>query len=253
MSVPGYLIHSRHAIPWLPMLRFFRQRKLPGVEQITETAYQRAGLTITCVEERSLHVTGPRTADVTERLRRMFDLDVDQAAISAHLGMSPVFLPGAWCPFELAVRAVLGQQISVAGARTLAGRLAALGEGTEGTAISPERVASAALESMGVLPSRARTLRALAERAQAPSFHYQPDQLLAIPGIGPWTAAYIGMRAMRDADAFPAGDLILRRVAIPSQVLTERALTAHAERWRPYRAYAAIALWNHNAHKSRPD
>jgi len=209
------------------------------VEQICETHYRRQGFAITVADGgTSLQVNGPSTPELVGRLRNMFDLDTDHYAIEAHLALAPAFLPGAWCPFELAVRAVLGQQISVVAARTLAGRLVTR------CPITPDSLASTSLDGLSILPSRASTLRALANAAQSSSFAYGRDELLALPGIGPWTAEYIRMRACRDADAFPAGDLILRRVAVPGRMLTERDLLKYAERWRPYRAYAAIALWS---------
>ena len=221
------------------MLGFLRTRQLPGVEQISTTHYCRDGAAVTAVEGSStLQVEAPTLdASFRTKLGALFDLHADRETISEHLQMSPVFLPGCWSAFELAIRAVLGQQVSVAAARTLARRLLAR------TAWQPSALAGADLAGLGILPSRCRTLQALATTAQAPDFAYRPEQLLIVKGIGPWTAQYIAMRAAGDPDAFPAGDLILRRAAVPGTVLTEQALLRHAERWRPYRAYAAIHLW----------
>ncbi len=236
--MPRYTLTSRSPIPWAAMLKFFRQRELPGVESISETHYRRGSTVVTTHEgSKALLVDGPDDPEVRSRLRAMFDLDADRDSISAHLNLSPVFLPGAWCAFELAVRAILGQQVSVAAARTLAGRL------RDRTAWEPAAIATCDLSGLGILPSRCRTLKALAQAAQNSGFRYCPEQLLPVPGIGPWTAQYIAMRAARDPDAFPAGDLILRRAAVPGKTLTERQLLDQAERWRPYRAYAAIHLW----------
>ena len=221
------------------MLGFLRARELTGVEHVSATHYCRDGVGVTAVEGSStLQAVAPALdAAMRAKLACLFDLRADRAKISEHLQMSPAFLPGCWDPFELAIRAILGQQVSVAAARTLARRLLAR------TAWQPAALATADLAGLGILPSRCRTLLTLAEAAQAPDFAYRPEHLLTIKGIGPWTAQYIAMRASGDADAFPAGDLILRRAVVPGTVLTEQALLRHAERWRPYRAYAAIHLW----------
>jgi AraC family transcriptional regulator of adaptative response / DNA-3-methyladenine glycosylase II len=152
------------------------------------------------------------------------------------------------------VRAVLGQQVSVRGATTLAGRIAArwgtalAGPGLAGRLFpTAPQLASAALEDAGVLPSRSRTIRLLAERvadgrialerpADVPSV---VAALLEVPGIGDWTAQYVAMRALGYHDAFPSGDLVLRRAA----GLSAPALARRSEAWRPWRAYAVMLLW----------
>jgi AraC family transcriptional regulator of adaptative response / DNA-3-methyladenine glycosylase II len=142
-----------------------------------------------------------------------------------------VRLPGAWDPFELAVRAIVGQQVSVAGARTVLGRIAAA------HTLTAERLAEVTV--VGMPRKRAETIRNLARVVASGEIVFGRDDLTQLPGIGPWTASYIAMR-LGDQDAFPAGDLILRRAA---GNLTERELLRRAESWRPYRAYAAILLW----------
>jgi AraC family transcriptional regulator of adaptative response / DNA-3-methyladenine glycosylase II len=141
-------------------------------------------------------------------------------------------VPGAWDPFELAVRAIVGQQVSVAGARTVLGRIAETHGG-----LTPERLGEADIQ--GMPRKRAETIRILARAVAANEIDLERDDLTQLPGIGPWTAEYIAMR-LGNADAFPAGDLILRRNAGD---LTERELRTRSERWRPYRAYAAMLLW----------
>jgi AraC family transcriptional regulator of adaptative response / DNA-3-methyladenine glycosylase II len=191
---------------------------------------------------------------VVERIRRLFDLAAEPSRIEAHLSKDPLLppklarrpglrLPGAWSPFELAVRAVLGQQISVKGASTIADRIAAR-YGTNGLFPAADILATADIEECGVVRSRASTIRALAgsgldwERVgNSDSFL---EKLLALPGIGPWTAQYIAMRAFGEPDAFPAGDLVLQRAA---GCRNARELEERAEAWRPWRAYAAIHLW----------
>lgn len=208
--------------------------------------------------------------DVERRLRRLFDLDANPDAIRSGLsdvpelasgGPSPagVRIPGAWCRFETAVRAVLGQQISVAGARTLAGRLvAAAGRelpaalrkpGLERAFPGPEQVASCDLRTIGLPGSRARALGVLASEIATGPLRLDGDphevrrRLLDIKGIGPWTVEYIAMRALGDRDAFPASDLGLRKAIDRDQPPGAAELEAMAEAWRPVRAYAAILLW----------
>ena len=203
-------IHSRQPLPHSLGLdaSVLPPSRTAGVERISGTHYAREKTKVTAKEgDGELQVEGPDTPEIHQRLRAMFDLDADREVIAAHLGMTPVFLPGAWDPFELAVRAILGQQVSVAAARTLAGRL------RQRTPWEPAAIASCDLRGLGILPSRCRTLQALAKTTQASYFEYCPENLLPLPGIGHWTAQYIAMRAARDADAFPAGDLILRRAA----------------------------------------
>ena len=211
------------------------------------------------------------------RLRELFDLDADPARIASHLErdalLAPVVaavpglrMPGAWDRFELALRAVLGQQISVAGASTLSGRLAArFGEtivtpcrNLHRIAPAPETLACADLAdiaAIGLPKTRAATVRELARFAAAGGLRFAPGTPLneavsaldALPGIGPWTAHYIAMRALRHPDAFPAGDLGLRKalgeLAGADGLASERTLMLRAEAWRPWRAYAAAYLW----------
>lgn len=227
----------------------------------------------------------PRLADlggVVARLRRWLDLDADPAAVDAALGADPVLgplvaarpglrIPGTVDPVELAVRAVLGQQVSTAGARTLTGRLVAeLGApGPDGLSLfpTPEAIVDAGegrLRALGLTGARARTLVGLAgavvgglalgpgaDRAGARA------ALLAVPGIGPWTADYVALRALGDPDVFPAGDLVLRRALaeLPGGVggpVDVAAAAAHAQQWRPWRGYAAQHLWTAWADRARP-
>lgn len=213
---------------------------------------------------------------IVARLRRLFDLDADVASIGAHLssdaGLAPLILkrpglrtPGAWDGFELAIRAILGQQITVGAARNLAGRLAAragLAVGPEVTGDprlttifpAPARVMGCDLSTMGMPRARIAALAGLAQAALADPKLLDPvggyaeasDRLLALPGIGPWTAQYWALRALRDSDAFPAADVALLRnpaVAAKGKRPTPKALLARAEAWRPWRAYAAQHLW----------
>lgn len=266
-----------------PLLSFFSARAIPGVEQVEGSTYRRTievdGKTTTleiAADERGLELriagVRPRSLPrITTTAGRLFDLDTDAAAIAAHLSRDPVLrnalsgrtvrVPGAWHPFEVSVRALLGQQVSVAAARTLAGRLVRLcGEPlarAEGALThvfpSPAALAEASLEKLGLPRARAVALSTLARAVADGSLDLAAfegaEQLLpaltALPGLGPWTAQYIAMRALRDPDAFPAGDLGVRRALVrPDGTLpNQRAVLDRAERWRPWRAYAAVALW----------
>ncbi len=264
---------------------FYARRAIPGVEYADASGYRRTivvdgepgWLSVTPVDgddALALRVHGVRAqalGPVVARVRRMFDVDADPLAIMRTLGadttLAPLAarwpgqrLPGAWDGFELGVRAVLGQQVSVAAARTLAARVvehhgdedpasAAIGLGRRFP--SPQRLVDAPLESLGITRARAATIRAYAAACAAGDIGFGVhegldtfvDRLCALPGIGPWTAHYIAMRALSHPDAFPAGDLILRRQAGADTTLTERALRERAEAWRPWRAYTVFLLW----------
>jgi AraC family transcriptional regulator of adaptative response / DNA-3-methyladenine glycosylase II len=205
-------------------------------------------------------------APALARVRHLFDLDAEPEAIAAHLGADPTVgplvrrrpglrVPGAWDGFELGVRAILGQQITVRAATELAGRLvAAFGAPLPAPSgplthlfPTPERLVGADVAALGMPRARAATIQALAAATLADPHlfdpHRAPERLQAIPGIGDWTAQYVAMRAGRDADAFPASDVGLQRALQAPARPTPRALAARAEAWRPWRAYAALHLW----------
>jgi AraC family transcriptional regulator, regulatory protein of adaptative response / DNA-3-methyladenine glycosylase II len=216
----------------------------------------------------------PVLVSLQARLRRLFDLDADPGAVVEHLGGDPVLgpmvarrpglrVPGAVDGFELALRAVLGQQVTVRGATTLAGRLARLlAEPLPGAPpaiarlpISAERLAGASLASVagiGLPRARAECILALARAVaggELPELSNDgPDpepapfrqRLRALPGLGAWTAEYVVMRSLHWPDAFPDGDVGLRKAM---GGLSPARLRAAAEAWRPWRAYAAHHLW----------
>lgn len=267
------------------LLAFYARRAIPGVEQIDERSYSRSFIhdgaaawfsvrTLNNDNALSLQLHGVRMSalgSIVARVRRMFDVDADPIAIKNILGadarLAPSVaqwpgqrLPGAWDGFELAVRAVLGQQISVAAARTLAARLVTrygipyAGSSITGiTALFPsaEQLVNAPLEGIGLPRKRADTLRGLARACAEGQIdfgvHYTlsdfVERLCALPGIGPWTAHYIAMRALSQPDAFPAGDLVLRKIAGNSTPISERSLELVSQSWRPWRAYAVMLLW----------
>jgi len=204
---------------------------------------------------------GHAASEVAGRARRVFDLDLDPAAVARGLSADPLLsaslqahpgirLPGAWDAFELCVRAVLGQQITVKAATTLAGRLAERwGTGVTRGGFTrlfptPDQLADAPLETAGLIRSRADTIRAIAGAMAGGGLSLEDpagiERLRAMRGIGEWTAQYVAMRVRGDRDAFPSGDVVLRRMA---GGLTARDLDRRAERWRPWRAYAVMLLW----------
>jgi AraC family transcriptional regulator of adaptative response / DNA-3-methyladenine glycosylase II len=269
------------------MLAFLRGRSLPGVDVVDENSYLRVfgtadtpgWLRVSAWPDGAhalkleLHCPQPdQLLPVVTRLRRMFDLDAEPQAIAATLGARGVLkpmlrkhpgtrLPGGWDGFEIAVRAVLGQQVTVAAARTLASRIvhrhgqplaAPLLPGLDRLFPTPERLLEADLREIGVISARANTIRGIAQALLDGRVDFRTEQPLddfvrrwvALPGIGEWTAHYIAMRALSHPDAFPAADLILRRVAAAGgPELSTRALDAMAEAWRPWRAYAVMHLW----------
>jgi AraC family transcriptional regulator of adaptative response / DNA-3-methyladenine glycosylase II len=281
----------RPPFAWGELLEYLARRAVPGVEHVDagRTRYARTvalGKSTGWVQVESsaagswLEVTLPATlADaswpILARLRAQFDLDASPAGIDAHLAKDRLLarsvkrhpglrLPGAWDTFELAVRAVLGQQVSVAGASTLAARLAAkFGEPVETpfeylnrlapsartlAAAEPEQIAK-----IGLPRARAATLRDLAMAAERGELKFGPADtvehvvaaLRKIRGIGEWTAQYVAMRALRFPDAFPAADLGVRKaLATPGAPLPdERKVLARAAAWRPWRGYATLHLW----------
>lgn len=269
------------------LLRFLAPRAIPGVEEVSDADYRRTvrtsgGALVVALRPNESDASVMLTVNATAlesiaalvtRARRMFDLDADPLAICAHLRRSPrlaplvarrpgLRVPGAWDPFELAVRAVLGQQVTVRGATTLAGRLVAqLGEpivGTDSSTLThlfplPEAVAGADLTRIGLPRARASTLQRLAGAIASGELVLDAprgaDDLVArlttIPGIGDWTAQVIALRACAEPDALPAGDLGLRRaLAAGAAPVSRDAALREAEAWRPWRAYAAIHLWS---------
>ncbi|GAB5338838.1 hypothetical protein PFUM301597_33230 [Pseudomonas fluorescens] len=211
-------------------------------------------------------------AEIERRLRAMFDVDAQPQLIQAQLATDPLMaqlvasrpglrVPGAWDGLELAIRAVLGQQISVVAAIRLAGKLVAqYGQplhtphaGITHVFPTPDVLAAADLATLGMPKARGRTLSGVAQAllddpqlfAPKASLKEGVTRLVALPGIGDWTAQYIAMRQLREPDAFASGDigLINALAALEGGPVTARALLARAEAWRPLRAYAAQHLW----------
>jgi AraC family transcriptional regulator of adaptative response / DNA-3-methyladenine glycosylase II len=259
---------------WDALLAFLAARATPGVECVDRARYRRTisvdgvsgvidvGLAEShCGLALEVRFPDPRALlRIVERVRRVFDLGADPAVIAEHLGGDRLLrgplarhpgirTPGAWEGFELAVRAILGQQISVRGATTIAGRIAATwgtrfcgGGSLDRLFPTAAQLAGAPLERAGVMPARARTIRELARCVARGDTDFTAETLRSLPGIGDWTAEYIAMRALGEPDAFPSGDRVLLRVA---GGCTARELDARSQAWRPWRAYAVILLWQH--------
>jgi|SRR5579883_924056 len=276
-------LEYRPPFAWERMLSYLALRAIPGVEMIDATHYRRtvsigsaegviavgAACRDDCIELEITPALAPHVGSIIARVKRLLDLGAVPDAVSRHLGQDPLLantvrrLPGlrvagAFDGFELAVRTVLGQQVSVKSASTLAGRWAASFGKPIATAypaldrLSPsaETVAQLTedqLAALGMVGARARCLIALARAildkrvvlTLATDVEAQIENLRSVPGIGPWTAHYIAMRALHWPDAFPSGDLMLMRAANSSR----RQLETRAEAWRPWRAYAAHYLW----------
>ena len=218
-------------------------------------------------------------AGIVRRVRRIFDLSADPLAISDDLGRDPLLaplvaarpglrVPGAWDGLEVAVRAILGQQITVGAAVNLAAKLVAkygeplrsvCGDGLTHVFPTPDRIAEA--DSLGMPAARARALSSVAAAALANPNLFSPSQTLedaiaklrAIRGIGEWTAQYIAMRVLREPDAFPAADIGLLRALTRAEEGRPSAaeVVARAEAWRPWRAYAAQHLWTVDTRTAR--
>ena len=272
------------------MLQFLQQRGIAGVEQIDQSTHTVARTLrldddtrgwIACRFEPEQHRVQVRVADslapqlprVIARVRAWLDLDADPAAIHAVLGadfpaLAGLRVPGTLDGFELAVRAVLGQQVTVAAARTLTTRLverfgtplATPIDGLTRLFPSPAALAAASgdeLGQLGLVRQRQAAIHALAQAVSSGQIRLHAgadvaatmDALKALPGIGAWTADYIALRALRWPDAFPSGDVALQKALSPEgQRLTARAAEGRAERWRPWRAYAVIRAWHSPLH-----
>jgi AraC family transcriptional regulator of adaptative response / DNA-3-methyladenine glycosylase II len=294
VAATGVTVRLRYRPPydWDAMLAFLRGRAIDGVERLDGERYVRSvahdgkvgTVEIVHVPDReSLAVTirfpcVRALPAIIARVRRAFDLGADVTSIGAHLAkdrlLAPLVakrpglrVPGGWDGFELAMRAVLGQQVTVEAGRRLAVQLVQACGGS--LPVGPRReagepgvsrvfptaaqVAAADLSVLGMPGSRRSTLVALAEAALAEPRLFEPlatiedtvARLCAIRGVGDWTAHYIALRAAREPDAFPASDVGLLRGAADRKGVrpSPSALTARAQRWRPWRAYAAQHLW----------
>lgn len=271
---------------WQQFQRHFALRLLPGVERLDPRGYARTlrlgdasgWLSVNAADDRPVlelmlsnslrHATQPLVAKV----RKMFDLDADPQAIAAHFVSDPALgplvaaqpglrLPAAYDPFEQAVRAVVGQQVTVKAAVTITRRiverlakpLPQAPAGLEMLFPTAQAIADDQLENIGMPAKRAQALRRLAAAVAEGALHLHVEdgadtlvrRLCELPGIGPWTAEYIALRGFGVADAFPAADLGLLKAPLwGPDGISAKALADRAEAWRPWRAYAAIHIWD---------
>lgn len=283
-----FLVAYRPPYDFARLLDFFALRAIDGVEAVTpgpHGVYRRVlrwpsrpadviGVIEVCDDptRAALRITldaalAPHVAAVLAHVRRVFDTEADPHAIADVLGAlaadAPgLRLPGAFDPFELAVRAVLGQQITVKATRTLASRFVAafgdphaLGVGLTHAFPTSARIAATAPEAiaaLGVVGARARAIVALADAFQRGCIDLAPGArleqalatLTALPGVGPWTAHYVAMRALSWPDAWPPRDVaLLKALDLPSTAAGQRTADARADAWRPWRSYAVLYLW----------
>jgi AraC family transcriptional regulator, regulatory protein of adaptative response / DNA-3-methyladenine glycosylase II len=284
-----FRIRYRAPYDWDSMLEFLRARAIPGIETVEKSVYKRTveiGNQFGFIEVKHLphkdslcvtiHFPNVQALqEIVNRVRRLLDLGADIETIEEHLSLDKELrssvekrpglrAPGGWDGFELAVRAVLGQQVSVQAARHLAGKLVALhgiplAKGTslpnELTHVFPTAMHIAGVNDLGIgMPkSRLETLKAIAQASVDDPRLFQPSgdvdeaiaKLTAVPGIGDWTAQYVAIRIIREVDAFPASDVGLLRGAekVFGEALTPKKLASRSEAWRPWRAYAAQHLW----------
>jgi AraC family transcriptional regulator of adaptative response / DNA-3-methyladenine glycosylase II len=277
-----YVFRLRYRQPfhWDGMLAFLSLRAIPGVELVEDGRYrrtiamdgERGWIEVSCDTQNDALIArvqfgNPRSLfSIIERIRAMFDLNADwlsiarslqaDSALATRLASEPgLRVPGCWDGFELAVRAILGQQVSVKGATTLSGRIAAqYGEpfqaADELTHVFPSAQALVNMKAAnaGMPTSRVESIRSLARAVKNGDITFTADtdadelrqRLCAIPGIGPWTAQYVTMRALGQPDAFPTGDLGLLKAL---ELRNARELEQRSEAWRPWRAYAAMYMW----------
>jgi AraC family transcriptional regulator of adaptative response / DNA-3-methyladenine glycosylase II len=279
----SFRLAYRPPLDWERLLKFLSRRAVPEVEAVEDGCYLR-----TVHIERSQQLFSgtvtvkndpqhcwlmiqiaqgllPVSAMILERMKYLFDLHADPVAIAQRLGTlgkarPGLRVPGSFDTFEMAVRAILGQQVSVAGARTLIGRFAV----RFGTALAtgqlllthlfptPKRVSRASvdlIQSIGITNQRAKSILSLARAISKGNLLLEPglppqpaiEKLRSIPGIGEWTADYIAMRALAWPDAFLHTDVVIRRVLKEEN---SNKLLRRSEKWRPYRAYAVLQLWS---------
>ena len=268
---------------WPRFREFLRARAIPGVEAFEADSYARvirvdSGHALIRVrplpgrDALELRVSGAPAAAlyrIAGTARRVFDLTADPRQIARDLGTDQPLralvrrrpglrIPGAWDPFECAVRAVLGQQVSVPAARTLAARLverfgapvSTPAAGLTRAFPAPQPLANGNFDGLGITGARIEALRALARAVADGQVDFDAgaerlsEQLTALRGFGAWTAQYVALRALGEPDALPEGDLVLRRMAgNGARPLTVRGLRQRAESWRPWRGYATLHLW----------
>lgn len=279
---------------WQALLAFLAYRAIPGVEAVSGNSYSRSfvldgvqgDFQAVFAEDRNvIEVTinyskSRHLYHIIDRIKSIFDLRADSEQIAAHLARDSLLrpmvkrfpgsrVPGCWDELEVAVRAILGQQVTVKAASTLVSRIvhrhgdpyASSNAALTHTFPSAAVLANGGLDDLGIVGARIQAIQSLARQVQDGSLRIDCTvesgtfikSICDIKGIGEWTAHYIAMRALNDPNAFPYSDLILRRAAAPEgETLTPKQLKERAEPWQPWRAYSVILLWrNHGWQKQR--
>lgn len=276
--ISATILKYKPPLDWNRLLGFLAPRAIRNVESVDAEAYSlrrtlavdgkpgwlECRIDIARSEIRIEHSAALASNEIEVKAARVFDLSADVAEIEKRFpGHGGLRVPGAWDSFEMGVRAILGQQVSVKAAHTLAGRLVEKwGDSidTPWPEISrvfpaPERLAAlsaAELRSIGLTETRAQTLYGFSQWSALDPLQRRP--LLSLPGIGPWTEAYLRMRSGEDRDAFPAGDLGIQKALMlekPGSHRAQKQAVELAEAWRPFRSYAVILLWSSLANKER--
>src|SRR5579884_1166836 len=275
--MPILILPVRKPFDWLSLLAFLRFRATPGVETVTDSEYTRTILIGSTPYQLSVgydfdnatlqisHTADEAVTDeIISRVRRIFKIDQDIGPIETFLQQdswltsfvsrqSGLRVPGGWSPFEITIRAVLGQQVSVPAATTLMGRVVRMaGTQIDETAWlfpTPEQVLRADLSRLGVPQKRLETVKALAAffAENGDDCLARPEiekELLCLDGIGKWTVGYILMRSGSGHDHWPEGDLVLRKAMSESKILiSPKQLIQKFAQWSPYRSYATIHIW----------
>ena len=278
-------LNYRPPFDWPLMLSFFKTRQISGLEKVTDSSYQRSvqlencygWLKVTHDDTKqalnlTVHLSDYRQLNqVILRVRRMFDLDADMATIHQNLAKHPVLasaidknpglrLPGSWDIFEFSIRAILGQQVSVKAATTLAQRIVQtygkrddnLPAGLEYSFPSPAKLYQQTFEGLGLTGSRISTLQNwVAFWQNNPNYFNKnksvtelQEELCKIKGIGPWTVNYLAMRGLSEPDAFPAADLgVIKALSTKEKRLPPKVIETMSVPWQPWRAYATMHLW----------
>ena len=250
-------------LDWDFLWSFLKDRAIPGLDVLQPGVYLRRHkeleIEVRPGAEDYLEVTFRGSFQVAEllhigrKVRRLFDLNLNPQSMEEALGTDPLLrpyvkglrVPGSWDPFETTVRAILGQRVSVAAATTICARLME-SYGRPGYFPKPEDLRKAPLEELGIPGARAQALRDLSEGLIKGGINLQDsDDLMSVRGIGPWTAGYLAMRVGGQTDAYPHGDLVLRKAL---GGVSGKELENHFLKWSPWRAYAAMALWRGVSH-----
>jgi AraC family transcriptional regulator of adaptative response / DNA-3-methyladenine glycosylase II len=288
------LLQYRKPLSLKQILSFMKHRAIKGIEVVTDNSYCRTFrinnttgfFTVTDNPEQSALELKIQCDDIKcymevyNRVRKMFDLDTDFRAINAKFSADSLLsrgmedghvprLPMAFYPFEFVIRAILGQQISVKAATTLAARIAEKAaiqcdnnfpDGLDYFFPNPFELIKLDIDGLGITTTRQTTIKTVTQAVIDKAIQLTPNQqfdtfqknFLSLKGVGNWTVSYVAMRGMGMMDSFPASDLgVIRAFTEDGEIPSTKEITAMAEKWRPYRSYATLCLWNYENKKDR--